>query len=72
MIERQHGLMTLLCDGCDDPLGREFEPDEFPVMIAHAKTEGWKIRPDGQGGYSHHCPGCQDDPVTAAKALLGL
>lgn len=61
MIEKQHGDMTLLCDHCDTELGRMFdEEEEFREMIAHAKSEGWKIAKDtlNTDEWVHSCPDC--------------
>jgi len=72
MIEKQHGQQALMCDSCDDSLGF-FERDEFQEMIADAKGQGWKITPDGEGGWSHLCGSCRNvDRVAAARRKFGL
>lgn len=70
-IERQHGLMCLMCDGCDEDL-EFFEANEFNVMIADAKSKGWRIRKDDDGDWEHHCPSCQGNRVADARRMFGL
>ena len=71
-IEKQHGQTSLVCDGCGDDLGEFFSG--FRTMIVHAKSEGWQIKPDDQGGYTHLCPSC-DSPASSLagqKKIFGL
>lgn len=75
MIERQNGAKTLLCDDCDEPLGEFFPNGQFNDMIAHAKKEGWAVKPDGQGDWTHLCPDCRGgntSSLAAQRKLLGL
>lgn len=74
MIDRQNGLLVLACDECQDELEGEFEKHEFQAMIAHAKAEGWSIKPDNQGGWWHTCPDCagtSETPLERARRVLG-
>lgn len=70
-IERQHGQQCITCDGCDEDL-EFFDKDEFSIMVADAKGKGWKITPDGEGGWNHRCPSCQSDRVSEARRMFGL
>ncbi|PZR89739.1 MAG: hypothetical protein DI537_20260 [Stutzerimonas stutzeri] len=57
MIERHRRRVELICDGYDEPfdaVGR----DDFQGMIEQAKQDGWRICPDGEGGWSHYCKNC--------------
>lgn len=69
-VENQGGRSTLICDECEDDLGERFK--DFSAMIAHAKAEGWKIAPNGEGGWSHKCPDCQgpSSGLAAQRALF--
>jgi len=70
-IEKQHGKQTLICDECEDDLGESYS--DFGVMIAHAKSEGWQIKPDGEGGWTHTCADCKGGSggLAAQRALFG-
>ena len=75
MIDRQNGAKTLLCDDCEDALGEFFPNGQFEAMIAHAKAQGWAVKPDGRGGWTHLCPDCRGGStggVAAQRKLLGL
>lgn len=61
MIEKDRdGYQKLSCDECGIEQEEEFASDDFNDMIASAKTDKWKIRPDGdmQGAWRHTCPTC--------------
>ena len=66
--------VTVCCDHCGEPLGREFVPTDFSYMIAHAKDEGWSVKPDGEGGWEHLCPDCKPTVggLAAQRKLFGL
>ena len=75
MIERQNGAKTLLCDNCEEPLGEFFPNGQFDALIAHAKAQGWAVKPDGIGGWTHLCSDCRGgstSTVAAQRKLLGL
>ena len=75
MIERQKGAKTLLCDDCEEPLGEFFPNGQFDALIARAKAQGWAVKPDGIGGWTHLCPDCRGGSTTSVAAqrkLLGL
>lgn len=59
--DRAYEEMTMDCDG-DDGTGLCVESLQlsgpFQDCIAQAKTEGWSMRPDDDGGWKHYCPGC--------------
>lgn len=58
------------CDHCPETTD-EFDKDDFDILIATAREQGWDIRP-GRDGYDHKCPGCKADRVGAQRRLLGL
>lgn len=70
-IEKQHGKTTLVCDDCSEDLGEFYE--DFGVMVASAKAEGWAVKPDGSGGWTHQCPDCKGGSggLDAQKKLFG-
>lgn len=73
-IERQSGQITLICDECSDDLGWMFDPDEFGAMIEYAKAEGWSIKPDDDGEWTHLCPDCGGgglSRIERARRVLG-
>lgn len=77
MIERDEsvGGQTIRCDECGDLLDGDFNLDDFQGMIEFAKEHGWKIKPDGGGGWGHHCPSCAGNnlsPLERARKTLGL
>lgn len=72
MKKRIGGGMTLACDDCEDELTETFDTDDFRAMVDHAKSKGWLVRPDGEGGWSHRCGTCKPGSLDAQKRLLGL
>lgn len=72
MIERDKdtGVQNLSCDECGDMLDRDFYGDDFPGMIDYAKSKGWTIRPDGQGGWEHYCPADKPGGLEDQRRLL--
>lgn len=64
------GALTLRCDDCDDLLDGDFNLDDFQGMIEFAKNHGWKIRPDGEGGWVHRCGCSVETPLERARRLL--
>lgn len=66
------GGITLECDECGEQLSDTFHRDDFRQMVSTAKAQGWQVSPDGEGGWSHKCSGCKDDPVAVQRKLLGL
>ena len=53
MIVRESGTKTLSCDDCGETLDQSFPDGQFNDLIAHAKSESWSIKPDGEGGWRH-------------------
>ena len=43
MIDRQHGKIIIECDSCDETFEGE-NGEEFAVVFAAAKREGWSAR----------------------------
>lgn len=74
MIQRNtlDGVVLLECDGCGDAHRQDFYADQFTLMIDTAKADGWSIRPDGDGGWTHLCKSCKPTGVEAQRKLLGL
>ena len=73
-INRDGRDIELECDSC--PTTTEvFDTNDFEIMIAAAKSDGWEIAPspEARGGYSHLCPSCQGGSrVQRAKDLFGF
>lgn len=63
-IEQHQGKKQLVCDSCGEghvqPNGKPalYQRDEFDVMIADAKEQGWLIVRATDGKYEHTCPDC--------------
>ena len=55
MIDRQHGMIVVECDSCDQVL--ETETDDFETARAVMRREGWKIRKIADV-WLHGCPRC--------------
>lgn len=72
MIERQHGQMCLMCDGCDTDLEFFDQGSGFNAMIDDAKSKGWKIVNGDQGAWTHLCADCKPNPVSEARRKFGL
>lgn len=77
MIERDEsvGGQTMRCDECGDLLDGDFNIDDFQGMIEFAKEHGWKIKPDGEGGWDHSCADCAGNSLSRlerARKTLGL
>lgn len=75
MIERQSGAKTLLCDDCGDHFERSFPDGQFDALLAAIKLAGWRVSPDGAGGWMHQCPDCRPGKkgaLAAQRKLLGL
>lgn len=58
MIERHAGQQQLVC-ACGFAQRRSYERDEFDVMIADARAEGWSITKSA-GEWQHDCPSCTE------------
>lgn len=58
MIEKHAGRQQLVCD-CGFAQRRTYSGDEFDVMIADAKAEGWAIQKVA-GEWMHTCPSCRE------------
>lgn len=58
MIERHSGRQQLVCD-CGAAQRRTYAGDEFDIMIADAKAEGWAIQ-KAAGEWTHTCPACAE------------
>lgn len=56
MIDRQHGRICIECDSCDSVMEGE-RGDEFAVVWARAKEDGWQARKFGND-WVHACPNC--------------
>ena len=58
MIEQHSGQQQLVCD-CGFSQRLSYAGDEFDVMIADAKDDGWKIQ-KVSGEWTHTCPTCAE------------
>lgn len=54
-----YGEMTITCDrdGCFD---QNTVSGSYDEGISEVKELGWRIFPDGGGGYIHVCPSCDE------------
>jgi hypothetical protein len=68
MIERHAGRQQLVCD-CGFAQRRCYGGDEFDVMIADAKADGWAIQ-KAAGEWTHACPGCRESGRRKQGSLL--
>lgn len=57
MIERQHGELIPICDGCGEPFADAFDRNDFQDMIAAIKDAGWLVRIERRE-WEHFCPSC--------------
>lgn len=57
-IERYRGQSQITCDDCGESQPRTYEADEFDVMVADAKRDGWRMQKE-DGEWCHYCPDCQ-------------
>lgn len=74
MIERQYRQNIIVCDRCSESY-EPYDSDQFGTMIAAAKGDGWDIRPDGEGHYTHACPDCygaRQNRAAEARRMFGL
>ncbi len=60
MIYRQDGETVLECCRCG-----ETEPcgvvDDLPGLVAGLTADGWDVRRDDEGDWTHLCPACVED-----------
>jgi hypothetical protein len=68
MIERHAGQQQLVCD-CGFAQRRSYAGDEFDVMIADAKADGWAIQKVA-GEWTHACPDCREAACPKRGSLL--
>lgn len=63
MIERHSTLIELLCDGCGCSMGdgKTYDPDDFKIMMADARDNGWCSFRDGEGYWVNLCEECADE-----------
>lgn len=62
-IERSKGKIGMNCDSCGDELKRNdtqvlHDKDDFDILIADARDEGWDITKTKSGVWEHTCPDC--------------
>ena len=72
MIQKYKGTMELVCDKCGDNR-KPYDDEEFNLMIAEAKADGWSIsRQDGH--WTHECATCvrEESALSAARRKFGL
>jgi hypothetical protein len=68
MIEKHAGRQHLVCD-CGFAQRRSYAADEFDVMIADAKAEGWAVHKVA-GEWTHTCPACKESARRPAQRSL--
>jgi rubredoxin len=56
MIDRQHGKTLIECDSCNEVFEGD-QGDEFAVVWAAAKRDGWRTRKIANE-WLHGCPKC--------------
>lgn len=60
---------ALECDECPETT-TPMDKNDFEVMVASVKSDGWEIRFNGTE-YTHKCPGCRSsDRLAAAQRLF--
>lgn len=70
--------MTLLKDGDDCQIECDhcteqtevYSSDGFYAMVAQAKAEGWEIKRDADGDWSHQCADCRGKSSLARQLDL--
>lgn len=71
MIERQGKQRTLMCDVCGETFD-QVDQSAFSQMVASAKEQGWSVKPDSEGTYTHSCPKClRTSGLEHARCLFG-
>lgn len=56
MIERENGIITFICDSCDDCF--EGVTNDFKTEWATAKAQGWRAFKNNDDQWEHACPDC--------------
>ncbi len=64
MLDRIHGQIVFICDGCDDVL--ETETTDFNEAREMLRADDWRTSKDGDD-WVHRCPSCGPE-----KRGLGL
>ena len=67
-IERHASRQQICCDTCPASQARTYGQDEFDVMRADAKEEGWAFEKD-RGEWQHTCPDCVQDGRRKGRLL---
>ena len=67
MIEKHSGLQQIVCE-CGFAQSRTYEADEFDVMVADARREGFVITKSA-GEWTHTCDTCAR-PLRDQRRLL--
>lgn len=72
-INRRGSTARFACDDCGEEA--DTEGMGFSAALETIKADGWSVRPDGEGGYTHKCPDCGEpsggDRLAAQRALFG-
>ena len=64
---RERMLECEACPATTDP----FDRDDFEQMIRTARDDGWLIKTDAKGVWTHTCPDCKSgDRLARAQALF--
>jgi hypothetical protein len=59
MIERRSGVITFICDECDERGQSERYPKQFKEAWQDMKDQGWQAYNDVEKGWTHNCPACR-------------
>ncbi|TAM97293.1 MAG: hypothetical protein EPN45_19530 [Rhizobiaceae bacterium] len=68
MIERHAGRMQIVCE-CGAAQRSTYARDEFDVMVADARAEGFVIEKIA-GEWAHTCPDCAEQAKRSKKGSL--
>jgi hypothetical protein len=56
-IIRHEGHLQVTCDACPLTYRRTYAEEDFQILVAEIKAEGWKIERKG-GDWAHTCSDC--------------
>lgn len=67
-IIRERGRQHIACDSCPAAQPRTYGIDDFDIMLADAREEGWKATRSA-GEWQHTCPDCRETHQPARTLL---
>lgn len=71
---REDGQVELVCDVCDEAWPETHDAEDFEILLADAKADGWRASRI-EGEWRHRCPACvkaNRTIPTAASPASGL